>query len=448
MATWQTLNGGSGWAIQLDGIIYRTGTAGGHMIIVENTSDFEFFSRTSKGAIQGYGYTFLSQNTYGPRLVRLVKVTNFSFHDLALVDSPAFHLIVDNCVNGEVYNVIIRGANRGGLDGIDTSGTNLWYHDIEVTNKDECVTIKTPSAYTKIENIYCNWSGGSAIGSIGAGTAIEKVSYNNIYTWQSNQMFMIKSNGGDGYVRNCSFTNFIGHSNAYALDINEYWTQRTLDAGDGVVLSDLTFANWKGTIVDAKRAPINVVCADAAPCTGISLSDIAMWSDTNAAIKYICESAYGSGYCLEGGSGASYTTTTTISAAPTGYNGAKMDDDLPSGLGLSVSIAIPTIPTSFYPGVTAISKLLNGSGAGAGGLETAVTLIASTSKATTTLATTTKAATTLATTTKATSSKAAATSTASTGGACGAVYAQCGGAVFTGATCCASGSTCKLLLAS
>lgn len=158
------------------------------MIVVQNTNDFEFFSRTSKGAMQGYGYTFLSQNKYGPRLVRLIKVTNFSVHDLALVDSPAFHLIVDNCSNGEVYNVIIRGANIGGLDGIDSSGTNLWYHDIEVTNKDECITIKSPSSYTKVENIYCNWSGGCAMGSFGTGTAVSKISYKNIYTWQSNQV--------------------------------------------------------------------------------------------------------------------------------------------------------------------------------------------------------------------------------------------------------------------
>ena len=102
MSTWQTLNGGSGWAIQLDGIIYRTGTAGGHMIIVENTNDFEFFSRTSKGAMQGYGYVFHAQNIYGPRLIRLVKVNHFSLHDIMLIDSPAFHLIVDNCSNGEV----------------------------------------------------------------------------------------------------------------------------------------------------------------------------------------------------------------------------------------------------------------------------------------------------------------------------------------------------------
>ena len=101
MSTWQTLNGGTGWALQLDGIIYRTGTAGGHMIIVQNANDFEFFSKTSQGAMQGYGYSFLSQGTYGPRLVRIVTSNHFSFHDIKLVDSPAFHLILDNCQNGK-----------------------------------------------------------------------------------------------------------------------------------------------------------------------------------------------------------------------------------------------------------------------------------------------------------------------------------------------------------
>lgn len=365
MSTWQTLSGGSSWALQLDGIIYRTGTASGNMLVIEHTSDFEFFSRTSTGAIQGYGYEFLVDNTYGPRLVRLISVTNFSFHDIALVDSPAFHLVVDNCSNGEVYNTIIRGANRGGLDGIDTSGTNLWYHDIEVTNKDECVTIKTPSTNTLIENIYCNWSGGCAIGSLGTGTAIEKISYNNIYTSQSNQMMMIKSNGGDGYVRDSTFTNFIGHSNAYALDINEYWTQRTLDSGDGVMISNLTFSNWKGTIADPKRAPISLICSDEAPCTDISLSSVALWSDTNKAVKNICDSAYGTGYCLKAEGSSSYASTSTVASAPAGYSAATMAGDLTAGLGISVSIAIPTIPSSFFPGVTPVSKLMGGSGAGA-----------------------------------------------------------------------------------
>lgn len=58
MATWSTLNHGKGVALQLDGIITRTGTAGGNMIVIEHSSDIEFFSSTGKGAIQGNGYIF------------------------------------------------------------------------------------------------------------------------------------------------------------------------------------------------------------------------------------------------------------------------------------------------------------------------------------------------------------------------------------------------------
>ena len=161
------------------------------MIIVQNANDFEFFSQTSKGAMQGYGYQFTSKGTYGPRLIRIVTSTNFSIHDLALVDSPAFHLILDNSKNGVVYNLIIRGGNEGGLDGIDVSGSNIFIHDVEVTNKDECVTIKNPASNMLIQDIYCNWSGGSAMGSLSDGITISNIEYNRIYTWQSNQMYMV-----------------------------------------------------------------------------------------------------------------------------------------------------------------------------------------------------------------------------------------------------------------
>jgi rhamnogalacturonan hydrolase len=177
------------------------------MILVESTTDFELYSSTSKGAMQGYGYTFHAcryrqlyllcitnasvAGTYGPRLLRLQSVTDFSVHDIALVDcklpehhplptnrfiAPAFHFTMDTCINGEVYNMIIRGGNEGGLDGVDVWGTNIWVHDVEVTNKDECVTVKSPASHMLIEDIYCNWSGGCAIGSLGADTSKSLVS--------------------------------------------------------------------------------------------------------------------------------------------------------------------------------------------------------------------------------------------------------------------------------
>jgi rhamnogalacturonan hydrolase len=56
------------------------------MILINKGSDVEFYSSTSKGAVQGYGYVFHKTNTYGPRILRLVGTSDFSVHDIALVD--------------------------------------------------------------------------------------------------------------------------------------------------------------------------------------------------------------------------------------------------------------------------------------------------------------------------------------------------------------------------
>jgi rhamnogalacturonan hydrolase len=110
-----------------------------------------------------------------------------------------------------------------------------------VTNKDECVDIKNPSHNILVENVYCNWSGGSAFGSLNLNVNISKVHYRNVYTVQSNQMMMIKSNGGNGIVRDVLLENFIGHGNAYSLNIDSKWSPLKVNPGPGVTLRNITF---------------------------------------------------------------------------------------------------------------------------------------------------------------------------------------------------------------
>ncbi|TDL22539.1 pectin lyase-like protein, partial [Rickenella mellea] len=144
MSTWQTLSGGSHWALQMDGVITRTGSNGGHMIAIKNAKDFEMYSSNGAGAFPGHGY--LARNAGDlriPRFLRIITSNNWSVHDLIFVDSPESHVIIQEGSKGELYNLVIRGANLGGSDGIDISGTNHRVHDIEVTNRDECVTIKS-----------------------------------------------------------------------------------------------------------------------------------------------------------------------------------------------------------------------------------------------------------------------------------------------------------------
>ncbi|OJJ48148.1 hypothetical protein ASPZODRAFT_1529553 [Penicilliopsis zonata CBS 506.65] len=365
MSTWVDLSGGNAWALQMDGIIYRTGTDGGNMIYIEHSTDFELFSSTSAGAMQGFGYEFhIDDNWDGPRLLRLYDVSDFSVHDIALTDSPSFHFSMDTCTNGEIYNMAIRGADAGGTDGIDVWSNNIWIHDIEVTNKDECVTVKSPSKNILVEDIYCNWSGGCAMGSLGSDTNVSDIVYRNIYTWSSNQMYMIKSNGGNGTVENVVLENFIGHGNAYSLYIDSYWSSMAVVAGDGVTLNNITFTGWTGTEADgAERGPIDVTCSDTNPCTDITIEDFAMWTESGDYQWYKCESGYGTGACLESGDDyVSYTTTSTVTAAPSGYSAATMASDLTAAFGTTNYIPIPTIPTSFFPGATPISPLCRGEG--------------------------------------------------------------------------------------
>ncbi|KAL5334872.1 pectin lyase fold/virulence factor [Aspergillus crustosus] len=342
---WVTLSGGSACAIQFDGILYRTGTDGGNVIMIKHTSDFEFFSSTSEGAIQGYGYEFHVEGSMsGPRILRLYDVSDFSVHDVALVDPPLFHFSLDTCSNGEVYNLAIRGGNSGGLDGLDVWSENVWIHDVEVTNKDECVTVKSPAKNILIENIYCNWSGGCAMGSLGDDTNISDIVYRNVYTWSSNQMYMIKSNGGGGSVSNLLLENFIGHGNAYSLDIDAYWSSMDTLGGNGVALNNVTIRNWKGTEANgAERGPIKVVCAAGAPCTDVTIEDFAMWTETGDEQTYRCENAYGTGFCLEEDESTPYTTTLTASAAPSGYPALRMEGNLESGF--STDMRFPSLPS-------------------------------------------------------------------------------------------------------
>ncbi|KAF7974786.1 hypothetical protein HWV62_11271 [Athelia sp. TMB] len=372
MATWVTLDDGVHWAFQMDGFITRTATTGGHMIIIENANDFEFYSSTSAGTIQGLGYECRDA---GPRLIRMVTSTNWSLHDLILVDceftfqcdvfetnddmpAPEFHLIVQGGSNGEIYNLAIRGANIGGSDGVDISGTNHWVHDVEVTNRDECVTVKSPASDFLIENIYCNQSGGSAIGSLGEGTAIENIVYRNVYTNGGNQIFMIKSNGGSGYVTNVLFQNFLATGTAYGLNIDQYWAEMATAPGDGVMLSNIKFESWNGIVENGvQRPPYRFQCADGAPCTNITVADVNLLSSTGAA-DMACRSAFGTGACLKSGKAFSYEAKAVANVAPVAYSPfATLSGDLTDGFTSTASIPAPTIPSTFYPGVTQISPL-------------------------------------------------------------------------------------------
>jgi rhamnogalacturonan hydrolase len=168
VATGIVLNEGTAFAMQIDGLIILTsdGSFSSNAFVIEKASDVEVFSSNGLGAINGQGYiTRLTASGQNARLFRFINCTDISIHDIIFVDSPTYHLCFTGVSNMEAYQITIRGPNIGGTDGIDLCcDDNCYLHDIEVTNRDECISVKSPSQNVLIENIYCNQSGGMSIG--------------------------------------------------------------------------------------------------------------------------------------------------------------------------------------------------------------------------------------------------------------------------------------------
>lgn len=236
MSTGVTLSGASGWAFQLDGLITLTtdGDFGGNAIVIENGDDIEFFSSNNLGAINGQGYVMRRDGTdQNARLLRFISVSNLSVHNVILIDSPVFHLIFNEVSNLDCYYITIRGADVGATDGIDLICTdNCHIHDFEVTNRDECVSVKTPSNNVLIEDAYCNHSGGMSIGSLDAditdsadAAAVSNITMRNIYSYKSTSILLIKTwpggDGATGYVKDSVFENFWSYDCTYGLDIDQ-----------------------------------------------------------------------------------------------------------------------------------------------------------------------------------------------------------------------------------
>jgi rhamnogalacturonan hydrolase len=180
---------------------------------------------------------------------------------------------------------------------------------------------------------------------------------------------MVKSNGGSGTVSNVVLENFIGHSNAYSLNIEQYWESMKTLPGDGVQLSNIKINNWTGTATNGmQRGPLQIKCADGAPCTGVDVTDFNMWTEQGDSQFYSCRSAFTDLaradplYCLKEGSATEYAITTqTVTTAPTGYAAPKLADDLEEDFGFTVSIPVPAMPTSFFPNQAPIKALAGSS---------------------------------------------------------------------------------------
>lgn len=111
MATGVKLSDASGYAFQLDGLITLTsdGSFNGNAIVIQRGSDIEFFSSNNLGAINGQGYIKRRDSTsQNARLLRFLDTSEVSIHNIILIDAPAFHLVLNDVSNLDLYYITVR----------------------------------------------------------------------------------------------------------------------------------------------------------------------------------------------------------------------------------------------------------------------------------------------------------------------------------------------------
>lgn len=186
MSTTVAMSNGAGVAIQFDGVLDVHNSENCPAITISNVEDLEVFG-TGAGGMQGNGYLRRKNaDTAGTTKQHLLDISHcakLSVHDLSFADAQYFVLAVFNVKDAEIYNLAITQPNIGGVDSVDVSGERIWVHDIEATGMDECVTVKSPSSTILIEQLYCNRSGGCAIGSLRERAQVDSITYRNVYTW-------------------------------------------------------------------------------------------------------------------------------------------------------------------------------------------------------------------------------------------------------------------------
>ncbi|KIM93395.1 glycoside hydrolase family 28 protein [Oidiodendron maius Zn] len=329
------------------------------ILVIVNAVDFEFYSSNGLGAIQGQGYLYRNANNIErPRLVRIVSPTNASIHDLILIDSPKFHFVLDFATNVEVYHLTIRGANLGSYDGIDATGTNYYIHDNEITNRDECVSVKSPSNYALVENLVCNQAGsGISIGSLNVSAEISNIYARNISIIQGNNVAFIKTYpGGSGYVTNITFENIRSKASLYGLDVNQYWQNVFTPDTGAVTLSNLTFRNITGSLADgALRPPLYLIGNDLFLTDSVTIEDFSLWTEEGSYIVNKINNIYGYGddvYGPNDGLGippsgttdvtlSTFTSSYTISASPTGWVEPAFPTWAAASTGYGTAVPIP-----------------------------------------------------------------------------------------------------------
>ena len=165
-------------------------------IYLENISNIKFTS-TGKGTLDGNGrkwwgaIKFLKHQEDRPRLLHIKYSKNVLVENILFKDSPYWTFYAENS-DGLIIrysDVDARWTKQDthtlldlqafNTDGFDVTGKNVYIHDCNIWNQDDCISVKDGSEDMLFERISCSGLG-LVIGSIG-GSKVRNITFRDSY---------------------------------------------------------------------------------------------------------------------------------------------------------------------------------------------------------------------------------------------------------------------------
>ncbi|KAJ6816638.1 polygalacturonase [Iris pallida] len=216
-----------------------------------------------------------------PALIRFFMSSNIVLRDLAIENSPQFHVKFDGCDGVHIEDIAIRSpALSPNTDGIHVENTkSVAIYNSLISNGDDCISIGTGCSHVDIENVTCGPSHGISIGSLGVHNSqacVSDISVRNAVIKSSDNGLRIKTwQGGTGSVTGIRFEGVYMENVRNCIIIDQYYclTKECRNQTSAVYVSDVTYTDVKGTY-DVRSPPIHFACSDTVPCTNITMSEV------------------------------------------------------------------------------------------------------------------------------------------------------------------------------
>ncbi|KAK8098796.1 extracellular exo-polygalacturonase, partial [Apiospora kogelbergensis] len=260
------------------------------------------------GTVDGNGQIWYDTHakdiyTLRPVLFGIDGLHNSVISDLVLRYSPQYYHFVANSTNVVFNNIDIAGRSTSKNKAKNTDGWDTYRSDgvtiqnSVINNGDDCVAFKPNSTNILVQNLFCNGSHGISVGSLGqyVGTFdivehiwVANISMHNasdgarIKVWPNTPSAIagdLQGGGGDGCVRNITYTDMEIDNVDYAIEIDQCYGQKNLtlclEHPSPLTISDVVVERFRGR-TSKKYQPLiaALACSSETACANIRVRDI------------------------------------------------------------------------------------------------------------------------------------------------------------------------------